>query len=138
MPPDRLLARFLQVSGGIVLLALPAVVFPYGWMDAIHEWLGLGTLPDSPMVAYLARSASALYAGLGALYLYVARDVRYYADLLRFFGRVHLLFGVAVLVIDVTVGMPVLWTAVEGPFVIGWSVALLALTARVRRKSALR
>ena len=136
--PDRVLARFLQVSGAIVLLALPAVVFPYGWMDVIHGWLGLGALPDEPMVAYLARSASALYAGLGALYLFVARDVRYYRDLLRFFGWTHLLFGVVVLGIDVAVGMPRLWTAVEGPFVIGWSAVLLGLVTKVSGTSPKR
>ncbi len=121
------LALFLRVSAAILLLALGAMVMPHGWMDVIHGWLGLGTLAEQPMVAYLARSASAMYASLGALYLYLSYDLRRYLELLRFLARLKLAFGVAMFVLDVVVGMPLLWVAVEGPFILGWSLALLWL-----------
>jgi hypothetical protein len=43
------------------------VAAPYSWMNAIHQWLGLGVLPDAPVAGYLARSTSAFYAMLGGL-----------------------------------------------------------------------
>lgn len=129
---ERWLALFLQVSGVVVLTALVAVVMPFSWMDAAHDWLGLGPLPEAPIVAYLARSASALYAALGVLYVYLGRDVRRYAELLRFLAWVHLVFGVIMFAVDVMVGMPPLWVATEGPFVVAWSLVVLALARRVR------
>lgn len=47
---------------GVMLAALFAVVIPQWCMVEIHCLLGLGELPDRPIVGYLARSASALYA----------------------------------------------------------------------------
>ena len=32
---------------------------PYSWMDAIHQGLGMGKLPDAPIVGYLVRSGHA-------------------------------------------------------------------------------
>src|SRR5687768_13106421 len=81
--PERRLALFLRWTAALLLLALPAVVLPHAWMDAIHQWLGLGPLPELPMVAYLARSESALYGVLAALYWHAAGDVRRYLPLLR-------------------------------------------------------
>ena len=62
---------FLRLVGAFSLLALPCALMPFSWMDATHRWLGLGTLPSEPIVAYLARSLSLFYALLGGL-LWVA------------------------------------------------------------------
>ena len=45
-----------------MLTALFAVFLPVRWMAETHEWLGLGEFPESPLVDYLTRSASLLYA----------------------------------------------------------------------------
>ena len=52
----------LRVIGITGLFAIPAIFLPYSWMNAIHDYMGLGELPDTPIVSYLARSLSAFYA----------------------------------------------------------------------------
>ncbi len=132
---QRQLVLFLRVSAVILLLALAALVLPHRAMDTLHGWLGLGDLPDTPMVSYLSRSSGAQYATLGALYLCLSFDVRRNLDLLRYLAYFKLAFGAAMLVVDVAVGMPLLWTLVEGPFILGWSLTLLGLTQRLRREA---
>ena len=56
---NRLLRWLLVACGVMTLLALPAVFLPQAAMDAIHRSLGLGPLPEGPIVLYLARSLSA-------------------------------------------------------------------------------
>jgi hypothetical protein len=124
---DRYVRLYLYVTAAILLLAVPCAAFPYTWMDAVHRWLGLGTLADEPMMLYLARSASALYATIGCLYFFLARDVPRYRDLLRFLGWLKVLLGLALVPIDLSAGLPWFWTAYEGPFVFGWGLGLLAL-----------
>jgi hypothetical protein len=51
-----LLLRFVSVSA---VFARVAVFVPSLWMAATHRWLGLGEMPTSPAVEYLARSLSA-------------------------------------------------------------------------------
>jgi hypothetical protein len=127
MRAEHILILFLRVSAAILLLALPAALMPQSWMAAIHHALGLGTLSEQTIVAYLTRSVSALYACLGALYAFVSFDVRRYLPLLRFSAWLKLTFGLGMLALDVAVGMPAPWTAVEGPFIVTWSLALLGL-----------
>ena len=81
---ERILRILLRVAGGLPLTALLAVVMPTEWMDATHRWLGLGELPRAPIVEYLTRSLSLLYAVFGALWLYMSTDVRRYAPLIAF------------------------------------------------------
>ena len=52
-----------------MLLAFFAIFLPVRWMAVTHEWLGLGEFPASPLVDYLTRSASLLYAWHGGLLL---------------------------------------------------------------------
>ena len=70
-----------------MLLALPAVFMPVEWMAAIHRWLGLGELPATPLVEYLARSTSALYVLLGSLFFVIAGDLRRYAAIVKLLTR---------------------------------------------------
>ena len=90
---EKVLRALLQIIGVIFLVALLAVVMPTAWMDTIHRRLGLGELPGAPIVEYLTRSLSLIYALLGALFLYMARDVRRYAPLVAFFAAVSILGG---------------------------------------------
>jgi hypothetical protein len=105
-------------------------VMPYAWMNAVHEWLGLGTLADQPMVAYLTRSISALYACLGVCYWYLSRDVMRYLPLLRFSVPLTLVFAVTLIAIDIANEMPMWWTSIEGPFLLGWTLVLWWLVRR--------
>ena len=89
MAPSRtesFLRFILRWEGSISLLALFAVVMPYSSMDATHQWLGLGKLPDQPIVGYLARSLSASYALLGGLLWFLSFDVHRHRPTLCFLG----------------------------------------------------
>jgi hypothetical protein len=112
---ERVLIVVLRAFGGLDLLALGAVVMPQPWMAAGHAWLGLGPLPNAPLVGYLARSASALYALHGALVLFISFDVRRYSRLITFLAAAALVHGAVMAGIDFAVGMPRLWSLGEGP-----------------------
>ena len=83
-------------------------------MDDISQLLGLGKLPDAPLVGYLTRTLSALYAAIGASYWYVSCDVPRYLPLLRFTVPLTLALDLTILAIDVAVEMPVWWIVPEG------------------------
>ena len=60
----KLLRSILIFNGILTLCALPAVFLPTSLMDSTHRQLGLGPLPDGPIVQYLARSVAGLYAAI--------------------------------------------------------------------------
>ena len=120
-------AVVLRALGVLDLCALGAVVLPLRWMAVAHAWLGLGAMPQGPLVGYLARSASVLYALHGALVLFLSFDVRRYWGLITFLAALAVLHGAVMLGIDLAEGMPVWWTAVEGlGFAATGGVVLLA------------
>ena len=125
---DHRLILLLRFVGVTALLALFAVVMPKSWMASTHDWLGLGELPDAPIVQNLARSVSVFYALFGAVCLMLAADLDRYRPLARFLGIAVALFGAALIAIDLAAGMPAWWTAWEGPptIVIGVLIFVLA------------
>ncbi len=130
---ERLLALLLRVVGGVMLLALPAVVMPTAWMDASHRWLGLGPLPAGPIVEYLTRSVSFLYAIHGGLLLVVAADVRRNVRVLVYLAAASMAFGAALVAIDLWADLPVWWVLTEGPPLTALGLAILLLTRSVPR-----
>ena len=129
---EKILVWLLRASGVVMLVALGAVVMPFEWMNLVHQKLGLGKLPGAPIVDYLTRSASALYAVHGALLIFAASDVRRYLPLVRFLAWVAVAFGPVMIVVDHTAGMPLLWTASEGPSIIAIGVVFLWFARRVQ------
>jgi len=111
---DKVLVALLWVGGVSGLFALVAVFMPVSWMVAAHRWLGLGEMPTSPVVEYLARSLSAFYALLGALCLVVASDLERYRPLVRFLAAAVGLMSVVFAGVDWAAGLPWWWTAFEG------------------------
>jgi hypothetical protein len=109
------LAVALRILGCVDLVALAAVAMPHGWMARGHAWAGLGELPAAPIVGYLARSISFLYALHGATVLFISFDVDRYRPLITFLAVIALAHGAVMLGIDLAEGMPLWWTAVEGP-----------------------
>src|SRR5215470_2941073 len=100
---DKALVILLRYLLGIPgLFALVAVFMPLSWMDATHRWLGLGEMPTTPVVEYLARSLSAFYALFGAICLVVASDLERYRPVVRFLGVAFVLLGLVLLGVDVT------------------------------------
>jgi hypothetical protein len=128
---ERLLVGLLVLEGGILTLALPAVFLPTRWMAAVWEATGLGPYPAGPLVEYLTRSLSMLYATWGPFHLFVACEVRRYLALLMFLGAFKVAFGAGMLALDLWVGMPWYWTAVEGPGIMAFGAAQYLLARRV-------
>ncbi len=129
---EHLLKLLLRFLGTTSLFALVFVVAPYSWLDSIHSYLGMGQLPDKPVVGYLARSTSALYAILGGLFWTVSCDLERHRLVLRYLGAAITLFGAALLVIDWWEGLPFLWKVWEGPFLMAFGLAILFLSRTIR------
>ena len=104
----------LTIIGCGLMVAFIFVVIPGNQMASIHAWLGLGSLPDSPITFYLARSTSLLYGVHGALMFVCGRRIDQYLGLAPVFGWLHIALGLVMLGIDISAGMPWWWTAFEG------------------------
>ncbi len=115
---ERVLVGLLRISGVILLVALVPVVMPFGWMQAIHRYLGMGELPAGPIIGYLTRSLSLFYALHGALIIFISLNIRFYLPMVKFLAVVSILFGISMTVLDAAVGMPLRWILCEGPLVI--------------------
>jgi len=128
---ERGLIWLLRATGAVSSLALVAVFLPRSWMAASHAAMGLGPLPEAPIVDYLARTLSAFYAVHGALLLTLSRDVRRHRPLVALIAWFWIVFGLAVFVIDLRDGMPPWWTWSEGLPTAALGVLGLALLRRV-------
>ena len=107
---DALLKWLLRLVGGVELFAIPFIVIPVAWMDAVNDRvLGLGPLPNSPITEYLTRTLSAMYALHGAVVLRVT-------------------LGLTVLGIGLSAGLPWWWVAGEGPGIIVGGLLVLVLS----------
>ena len=122
------LALFLRLVGTVALMAVVGVVMPYSWMNAVHQWLGMGPLPAQPIVGYLARSLSAFYAILGGLLWVVSFDLRRHRVVLQYIGLAVVILGITLAVVDFTEGMPRFWRFAEGPLNVVLGLIILLFT----------
>ena len=107
--PEWWLKLLLRLWGAPPLLAIVAVVMPQSWMAIVHEWLGMGVLPDKPIVDYLARYASAFAVFYGAVLFVLATDVHRYARLITLQAILIIVFSAVGCAFGVRAGMPVWW-----------------------------
>ncbi len=128
MNAHSVLVFLLRLGGTMTLLAFPAMLLPDESMAAVHRWLGMGELPQAPVVGYLARSVSALYGFHGALLFLIASDPVRYRPFVVYVGWMNVAFGMMLLLIDLHAGMPGWWTALEGPVVLILGVVILWLS----------
>src|SRR6185436_3692744 len=70
MDSRRLLAWLLRLAGAFEILAFFAVVMPRSWMEVSHAWLGMGVMPDGPLIMFMIRQASYTY-GMHGVTLWV-------------------------------------------------------------------
>lgn len=135
--PARIVARVLRVFGVVDLCALVAVVLPHAWLSEAAQMAGLAAgLPAAPVVGYLARSASLMYALHGATVLFVSFDVRRYWPLIRCLALLAPAHGLCILGLDLAEGMPVWWTCVEGPGFALTGLVVLGLQRRAELTAA--
>lgn len=133
MGARRLLVVLLRVTGLTMLCALVFVFCPFQWMAAIHQRLGMGQLNYSPLMSYLTRMLSAMYASLGAVFVFTSFDIVRYLPLVRFVGAVTILGGAGVTILDAIIKLPIFWTVSEGPFTVLLGLAMVLLASRVNR-----
>jgi len=112
---EKWLTILFRLNAILLSSAALAIFLPNGWMQTIHQWLGLGQLPEAAITGYLARSCSLLYAMHGVVLLMVSLDMRQNWNLVGCLAILHMVLGVVMLGIDLNVGMPWYWTATEGP-----------------------
>ena len=113
---DRLLQWLLRFVGGIELCAIPFILVPMSWMAEVHaSLLGLGPMPQAPIVEYMARTLSLLYAVHGAVVFRVSFDLVRFRPFVGFLGALHTAVGLCIIGIDLAAGLPWWWVLGEGP-----------------------
>lgn len=128
MTAARALVVLLRLIAVAELAAVPFVVAPLGWMAAVHaRVLGLGPLPDGPLVEYLARHLSAVYVIHGAVALAVSRDLPRYRPLAELLGWGHVGLGGVLFGTDLSAGLGATWAAVEGTIVSACGAVVVVL-----------
>jgi hypothetical protein len=113
MDSRRLLEWFLRLAGITEIIAFFAVAMPRSWMEATHAWLGMGAMPDAPLVMFMVRQASYVYGMHGVSLLVLATDVVGFRKLIILNGISFLLAGPVFFWIDYTAGMPWWWTLAD-------------------------
>ena len=131
---EKALVMLLRAAAILLLTAVIPAFMPSAWMNEIHRLLGMGELPEGPIMGYLTRSLSAMYAMHGALVFFVSLDVRRYLPVVTCLAVLGIVFGFGMVVLDVVVGMPLPWVLCEGPFIVVLGGMLLWLAGRVREQ----
>lgn len=126
----RLTGQLLVVSGGFLILAVVPLFFPIDLMKVIHQWLGLGEMPDSPIAVYLARSTSMLYAVHGFVTVYTGLKIERLWPMAALLGFLHVGIGLTMIGVDLNAGMPAYWVAGEGGPIAGLGALILYLWNR--------
>src|SRR5262245_7319570 len=111
MNQERLLVWLLRLCGAVEILAFIAVVMPRSWMEISHAWLGLGAMPDGPVLMFMIRQASYTYGVHGLSLWLIATDVKRFRPFVVFNGIAFLLAAPVFLLIDLTSGIPWWWAA---------------------------
>jgi hypothetical protein len=119
------------MTGAAMLCALAFVFCPFGWMQAIHARIGMGELGYTPLLSYLIRTLSAMYATLGALILFISLDVERYRGLIHLLAWIAIVSGAGVTALDASLRLPPFWTATEGPLTIVLGIVLIVLVAKI-------
>lgn len=125
-----LLVWLLRLAGATEVLAFIAVVMPRSWMEIANTAIGLGPMPDGPLLMFMIRQASYTYGVHGLSLWLIASDVERFRAFVVFNGIAFLLAAPVFFLIDLTSGMP-LWWAVSDPGSCGlFGAALLWLSRR--------
>lgn len=115
MHADKILVFVLRLFGVTTCIALFAALLPTDWMAATHAWLGAGELPRAPIVEYLTRSISLLYAIHGGFIVLASTDIRRYAPVITYIALADAILGLMLFGVGAHAGLPWHWTFIEGP-----------------------
>jgi hypothetical protein len=129
MSRKRLLVWLLRIAGATEILAFIAVVMPRSWMEISNAWLGLGEMPEGPLLMFMIRQASYTYGVHGLSLWLLASDVERFRPFVVFNGIAFLIAAPVFVLIDLSSGMPLWWT-VSDPLSCGFLGAALLLLSR--------
>lgn len=135
---QSLVAWLLRLIGASICFSFLPIFFPIAWMNAIHEWLGLGDAPQEPIFEYLARSLSAMYFAHGCLILALSTDVVRYRPLIQLIALLNMFLGVVLFGIDFQTPMPSYWMWLEGPPIVLVAVLLFFLATKLPISESLK
>src|SRR4029453_3807687 len=79
-------------------------------MEQSPAWLGLGTMPDGPLIMFMIRQASYVYGMHGVSLWVLASDVQRFQPMIVLNGISFTLAGAVFFAIDYSAGMPLWWT----------------------------
>jgi len=125
----------LRLSGLLLIMAFIAVFLPYENMASIHKQMGLGNLPQLPILDYLARSVSLFYGIHGVMVLYISFNLMRYLPFLKLLCYLGFVFGIALFIIDKNAPMPADWSLAEGPFIISLNMVVYILVKLIEREN---
>lgn len=132
MNREKLLVWLLRIAGATEILAFIAVVMPRSWMEIANASVGLGEMPDGPLLMFMIRQASYTYGVHGLSLWLLATDVERFRPFIIFNGIAFLIAAPVFVLIDLSSGMPLWWT-VSDPLscgLLGAALLLLSLTNR--------
>ena len=104
-------------------------------------WLGLKKRQkvSRPVEKAFLREQSKAFIVIGVIVLALAAlvsfDVRRYAAVITYVAAASIGFGLAILVIDIQLRLPLWWVLGEGPLVVAVGAAILILQAAVKRSA---
>ena len=130
---ERNLRLLLGAIGLLDLSALVVVFVPLATLTEATRRLGLAPLPDVPLTQYMLRTASALYALHGAIFLFLANNVPVYRALIRFLACATLVHGSLVQGVMWAIEMPPWWQFTEAIGYFGPALATLWLLRQMPR-----
>src|SRR6185295_2144901 len=110
MSEEQLQKWILRIAGAFEILAFISVVMPRSWMEAGHAWLGMGVMPDGPLLMFMIRQASYTYGMHGVSLWLLSMDLQRFRPLLILNGISFLVAAVVFAWIDYSAGMPWFWT----------------------------
>ena len=125
------LKLLLRLFGGTAAVAIFPFVMPRSWMAVVHEWLGMGMLPDKPIVEYLARATSALCAFYGFLLLLISMDVRRYRYVIAYQAGAMIILSAIGALLGLRSGMPAWWMLGDAGSCWFYCGAMLLLQRRI-------
>lgn len=131
MTAGRTLAWLLRGTGAVMLPALAAVVAPAELLGRVSTAIGMGPLPEAPVVLYLARHLSGVYAGFGVLMFVLATDVQRYRPVIITLALILAGLGLLLTAILIGLGLGRSWLMLDGLFACGFAVAAIWLARQL-------
>jgi len=100
----RALKICLWVTGVLCLLSVVGMFLPVSAFESIAKFFGAESLPDSPVVRYAIRTASATYVGVRMFFVILALNPAKYGLMVPFSGLCAIFIGVVCAVTGIAAG----------------------------------